>query len=306
MAFNAIRHWFNHPYSRYPIAGAINITHRCNFDCNFCCYGFNKKEKRIQDISDQDFERCLNIDAFKYTLIIGLGSGEPLLHAHLPLFIKLIKSKNKLVNIITNGSLIHKRFEELMSAPPDLLWVSLYDGHENLQLENLKLLSSSKIQTVLGFSKLISKTNIKNIPMYIDLARQANISNIFFQQYYGDTDHILYNLIRDTDEDEVGYLKDLAKKSFFGMNVTLPNPIPSISPKCRCDFIFKGFSIEPNGAIQPCCFIHTMGRNTYGNLFENEDAHFSNPAYMHLKKSFGRSHRELLPMCKACYAVNLR
>ncbi len=106
----------------------VEITNVCNFACSFCFK--SKREKKF--VSPEDFSAILfSIKPYTNYLYLHL-LGEPLLH---PSFEKLVEIAHQMgffINLTTNGSLIAKRKEFLLSAPIRQFNISLHDAEENI------------------------------------------------------------------------------------------------------------------------------------------------------------------------------
>jgi len=308
---NVFRHKIKYPRSPFVLGGGINIIHRCNLSCSFCVYGLNRNINLMDDMDEETFDRCLNLPVFKYAFYLNLGSGEPFLHKHLFTYIEKVQKKNKIVNLFTNGTLIIKRLDELLKTPPNILSISLYNGYENIQIRSLeKLVGKKPPKILLAVSKLIGKNNLDDMKQILDLVGPIGVQNIWFQQFLikpGD-EKAKKNLIFDTDIDIIQYISNVVnyqKKKYPLIDCYYPHPIPTNPKKRGCLSLYKGFSIEPNGAIQPCCAIHPMGKNTYGNLFQDELDYINDHAYMSLKTTLPDTKKELPIMCKNCFMLNL-
>lgn len=312
---NLINYYFNYPNSPYVLTGGINIIHRCNLNCSFCIYRFGNRKEQINDIDEVSFDKCLEIEAFKYAFIISIGSGEPFLHKDLFKFIDKVHNKKKLVSLATNGILLKKRMKELIKSPPDLLWLSHYDNIEDVQLKSIKTLMKNKPKSLnFGISKIISKNNLKDMIKILKIANDFKVKNVFFQQMVPPADlkkdkSLINKIICDTEKKSLDYIekiKKIKRDKFKDIDCTFPNPINTLSKKSFCYFLYKGFSLEPNGAIQPCCIIHPMGKDIYGNLFKDNLAHIHNKKFMALKKSFINKNVKKHNACKYCYGVNFK
>lgn len=91
----------------------IEITNVCNLSCEFC-----PKTKRILSFMNLDtFEHILK-EVQPYTDYLYFHIlGEPLLHPQLKEFLSLSHDYGYKVNITTNGTLINKQFNTLLTSP---------------------------------------------------------------------------------------------------------------------------------------------------------------------------------------------
>ncbi len=113
---------------KIPLAGAFEITARCNLACNMCYIR--------RDASKEVFERERSADEWidmgrqtseAGTLFLLITGGEPLLR---PDFRKIYESLNQMgfiLTIFTNGILIDENFIKWISKiPPNKIGVTLY------------------------------------------------------------------------------------------------------------------------------------------------------------------------------------
>lgn len=89
----------------------IEITNMCNLSCSFC----SKSKRQNKEMTVEEFEHIIKkID--KHTNYIYLHvKGEPLLHSKLEDILNICSKYNKKVHITTNGTLISKRLNLLLS-----------------------------------------------------------------------------------------------------------------------------------------------------------------------------------------------
>jgi MoaA/NifB/PqqE/SkfB family radical SAM enzyme len=107
--------------ARQPLSVSYTVTNRCNKKCAYCKV-WDTKEKElgteealgiIDELGEMGCQR------------LGLTGGEPLLRKDIGEIIGRAKEKGIFTGLVTNGSLVPKRIEELKEL--DLLQVSL-DG----------------------------------------------------------------------------------------------------------------------------------------------------------------------------------
>ena len=111
----------------------IEITNICNMTCSFC-HGHKRAPRRM---SKEEFSVILEKLSGKTKFLYYHLMGEPLTHPELPEFIKLAGEKGYKSILTTNGTLLEKRGEEILSAGIHKINVSLHsfesddeEGHE--------------------------------------------------------------------------------------------------------------------------------------------------------------------------------
>lgn len=91
----------------------IEITNVCNLACDFC----PRSERLPEYMQMETFAKILDQIKSHTDSIYFHVKGEPLLHPELAVFLDLCEEKGFQVNITTNGTLIHKVSEMLLSKP---------------------------------------------------------------------------------------------------------------------------------------------------------------------------------------------
>lgn len=106
----------------------IEITNICNLKCNFCPV----TNRTPEYMTLERFENVLNqVEHFTDYIYLHI-KGEPLLHPNLDHFLHLAYEKNIKVNLTTNGTLISKNKDILLSSPSlRQLNISLHSLEQN-------------------------------------------------------------------------------------------------------------------------------------------------------------------------------
>ena len=91
----------------------IEITNVCNLACDFCPRTMRKPEFMSVDTFSKVLDQIKPYTDYIYLHV----KGEPLLHPQLDIFLDLSYEKGFQVNITTNGTLIHKVQDILLSKP---------------------------------------------------------------------------------------------------------------------------------------------------------------------------------------------
>lgn len=90
----------------------IEITNRCNLACDFC----HGTKRPLGTMSPEDFRRIAEKLRGETSYLYLHVLGEPLLHPQLKELLAIAGELGFRVCLVTNGTLLHKRREELLAA----------------------------------------------------------------------------------------------------------------------------------------------------------------------------------------------
>lgn len=116
---------------RRPVFMGLYITNRCNLRCSYC---FVNIEDRFDDPTRAGFsgDQVLKVVDQLYergTRWIFLLGGEPVMHPEIGRIVRHIVSKGILLHILTNGTLVEQKIEDIEAA--DGLCISIDGGEES-------------------------------------------------------------------------------------------------------------------------------------------------------------------------------
>lgn len=154
------------------IAFNIHLTGKCDMQCVGCYARFGEDiAPKPFSLSKTDWEKVINTI---HELCVGLDAkinfvgGEPLLYPHLPDLLNHTKNKGFTTSIVTNGSLLRRRFNELNGLVD---WVGLsIDSFDHNTLRSLGRLSKGN---TLNYHEII--------PLVHDLGSRLKINTVISQ-----------------------------------------------------------------------------------------------------------------------------
>jgi len=268
----------------HPVNATLFITSECNFKCKFCI--------RQKDPSIINSLISINMDVVKYTVnkfptISGFclcGLGEPLLYDKLPEIIEYLKSNNKFINIVTNGSLITKRWEWFVNPPSSfMVTVSLNAGTPGLHYSNtgidgmfyividgIKYLVNRGINTYLSF--VCNKTSVKELDQFLKLAESLGVSGVYLN-------NLLPHTLK-TEQDKTEFLDNvLTTEDFWVISFLKNHPCSSLIKsypilidldieRRRCEFIYNSIAVDGNGFVSICNSIYPPSP-LFGSIYED-------------------------------------
>lgn len=149
----------------------IEITNVCNLACSFC----PQTQRKAEFMSIKTFENILDQIRPHTDYIYLHVKGEPLLHPEIDKFLDLSYEKGLKVNITTNGTLINKAKDKLITKPA-LRQINFslhsFDGNEGGEDKD------SYINNIISFTKeALNSTNML-ISLRLWNLDQDNVTNL--------------------------------------------------------------------------------------------------------------------------------
>lgn len=145
---------------RIPLAGSIDLTHRCNLRCVHCYLGPQTATEEEAAKHEMGTHKVLSvIDEITEAgcLFLILTGGEPLLRADFADIYRHSKANGLLVTVFTNGTLITDHIIELFDdMPPHTVEISLY-GASARTYEKITGVRGSYERCVSGIERLLER-----------------------------------------------------------------------------------------------------------------------------------------------------
>ncbi len=232
----------------------IEITNICNMNCSFC-HGHKRSPRRM---SESEFTHILGQLTKQTKYIYYHLMGEPLTHPLLPQFLQLAKERGYKSIITTNGTLLKKRGEELLSAGVHKVNISLHsfengteEDHARYVGELADFAKSAGSQGTIVVFRLWNKG--------FDGGKNDFAMNILKEQIAGDwTENTRGLKIRDKI-----YLE-------WGERFEWPDKDEEIKgERFFCYGLKDQFGILSDGTVVPCC-LDSDGVINLGNIFEQD------------------------------------
>ena len=232
----------------------IEITNICNMNCSFC-HGHSRVPRRM---SKEEFEFILDKLTQHTKYIYYHLMGEPLTHPLLPDFIKLAGEYGYKSIITTNGTLLNKRKDELLSAGVHKVNISLHsfeDGDDDSYI--------SYVSSLADFAKAAAD------------AGTIVVFRLWNKGYDGGKNEFALNLLAqnitgDWAENTRGIR--VRDKIFveFGERFEWPDSNAEIKGnKFFCYGLKDQFGILADGTVVPCC-LDSDGVINLGNIFSED------------------------------------
>ncbi|MBR3801883.1 MAG: radical SAM protein [Clostridia bacterium] len=232
----------------------IEITNICNMNCSFC-HGHSRVPRRM---SKEEFKLILGKLTQHTKYIYYHLMGEPLTHPQLPDFIKLAGEYGYKSIITTNGTLLSKRKEELLSAGVHKVNISLHsfeDGDDDSYV--------SYVSSLADFAKAAAG------------AGTVVVFRLWNKGFDGGKNQTAYNILKENIDGEwaentrgVRIRNKIHLE--WGERFEWPDKGAGIKgKKVFCYGLKDQFGILVDGTVVPCC-LDSDGVINLGNIF-NED-----------------------------------
>lgn len=276
----------------------LNITNRCNLKCPQCFA--ETKEVILEDLAYSEISKLLNECSDINLQEIIISGGEPCLHPEIINIIKLIKSQDINIKLLTNGSLVlldNTIAKEIMGLVNDIQ-VSL-DGitmekHDGIRgkgsfsnvVKTLEILKTEKVRKGIAFTPL--PENYEDIELLYDFSLNYELDYIHInrpskpskKKAYVETDYFLSDEFFNKIIESINILRrrEAKKRDLFrSMEVKMPSINASFIPyknlidntkKTRCAAGINTLSIMEDGSVYPCVSlsINRNKENMFGNI----------------------------------------
>jgi MoaA/NifB/PqqE/SkfB family radical SAM enzyme len=179
-----------------PLALSLELTNKCNLECNYCYGGFKKDGKSFWKIEDlksifDDFSKI-------GCMVLELTGGEPLVHPEFSEILLLSLNKFKVINILTNGVLLNNHIIDIIAKHKKRVSVQIsIDGcseETNYKIRRVKNTFEKSLQAIRQlrdkgiFYKIAYMTttdNIHEILPICELFRKEKIKNLLISKATG-------------------------------------------------------------------------------------------------------------------------
>lgn len=277
----------------------LYVTEGCNLQCRMCSY-----RKPLPDELTLDEIQKLADELLSFGLRhIVFSGGEPLLRKNFPDICQIFSRVNIKQTLLTNGLLLSKRYQEIQSYFHEII-VSLDGATADVQnsirgvdsfdtiLQGVKKVVSSNQRPLISFRIVIQKSNFRQMPMMIELARSLKIDRISFLAVdvrsvaYGrlETGETISDSSVNLNHEECSEFEEIIKQLSIDYQKQFENGFISESPeklhhlaqyfkalikeaefpRNHCNAPNVSAVITSTGDVLPCYFLPS-----YGNIRQN-------------------------------------
>ncbi len=263
----------------------VEITNICNMNCSFC-HGHSRKPRSM---TKEEFSLVLDKleDHTKYVYYHLMG--EPLTHPQLPEFLKMSRERGFRSIITTNGTLLKKRGDELISSGLHKVSISIHSFEDGSDAEY-----ETYIKEVSGFALKAAEAGVIVVFRLwnrgYDGGRNETAIRLLQLELQGEWSENARSIkIRDRV-----YLE-------YGDRFGWPDmEAPVQGKRFFCYGLRDHFGVLCDGSIVPCC-LDSEGTMTLGNIFTDDIIEvLTSPRSEAIVKGFdqGKASEELCRRCE--------
>lgn len=262
----------------------IEITNICNMSCSFC-HGHNRSKRFM---TADEFEHILHSLKGRTKYIYYHLMGEPLLHPLLPVFLKKANEMGFRSVITTNGTLLKKRGDELLSCGVHKINISLhsFEGDD----ENAR---EAYLNEIIRFCHSASKAGI------------IVVLRLWNKGFDGGGNDKITELLKNSLEGEwAENTKGLRIRNKLHIEWGNRFEWPDKSAPIQGDEVFcyglrDHFGILCDGTVVPCC-LDSDGTINLGNIFtQNIGSILSSPKAQAMCEGF-ENRKAVMDLCRRC------
>ena len=263
----------------------VEITNLCNRNCTFCPGTKRSVRQLAMEEFQQIVEKLKGVTKYLYLHVMG----EPLTHPLLPEFVRYATEQGFLVSITTNGTLLHKRGQELIDAGVYKMNLSIHSFEEGSNEEYKKY-----IMDCVHFADVASKSGVLTVLRLWNKGYDAgrNIDTLaVLKEYF-------------SAEEWVQGGKGFRIRSKLHLEYGERFEWPDMEREDRgsevyCYGLKDHFGILCDGSVIPCC-LDREGEITLGNIFTQPvEEVLSSKRAVNIKQGF-QNRRACEELCRKC------
>lgn len=258
-----------------PLYCGLYVTFRCNLACSWCVnpplpegLGLDDYEADVESVA-----RILDHPFFRTVAHINLTGGEPLINKNIGGIIRLIRQRGFLVGMVTNGTLLESRMDELVDVGIADIRVSVY-AHTVDRLAKVLPKLKGKLNIATSYIILRSELHgnpegiVKAVKMSADSGAVGTRLNFYMPAGKHGVEELVYE-----DDPALGDLRTRLNREVPGYRVYWRTPLQRTIRGGRdktCRQPWENFHVDARGNLGLCCRYCFPDRDKGGNLFEQE------------------------------------
>lgn len=304
-----------------PVQICLYVTDRCTLSCKWCLrqssQGIYTSQRR--DMSLNQAREILQY--FPHAAHLSLaGFGEPLMVDDLFKITAEFKKRPMKVSIITNGTLLLERMNDIVHAGFDSIEVSINSldatdykftcgGNENTfsnVLKGIQLLAEKRtsVKPCISLSFVLTRNLFYRTPEIIKFAEEARVDRLSLHNLIPHDNYLNCSEVLTTDNEEYVAKFSEWKRKTKKIQVDWPSLVQKGLTKsariCKPSWIWLGIDMDGNTA--GCSRAMSTCEN-YGNLLHDGGNVWNNEFRKKLRMSFLNNNELLYDCCKTCVEV---
>ena len=247
------------------------MTYNCNLKCKMCPF-WKRSSENLSTHKEKEILRQLYDSG---VCAVGFEGGEPLLREDLPEILAFSRSLPLHTSIITNGTLLKSRVNEIAPYISGIVFVSL-DGpakiHDKIRGVNGTFkraeegINAAKEQVSITINMTLMSENLSEVEEMVKLARAVGVK-IVFSVAYGYRSADASKPKADEIKKVAKQLLELKKKSYPIMNSSSYFKVIAKERKWKCK-PWSVVNVGPDGRLVLPCYVHNQ-YETGASVFEN-------------------------------------
>ena len=232
----------------------IEITNICNMRCSFC-HGHRRAPRRM---TAEEFTCILDrLDGYTKYIYYHL-MGEPLTHPQLPDFLRLAGERGFKSIITTNGTLLHQRGAEILSAGVHKVNLSLHSCEQGSEADHLRYVGE-----LAAFARQAAERGTISVFRLWNRGHDDGKNDIAF-------DYLRETLPGEWAKNTHGIrIRDKIHIE-WGERFAWPDLGAAVQgERFACYGLRDHFGILADGTVVPCC-LDSDGVIALGNIFEED------------------------------------
>ncbi|MBI2040906.1 MAG: SPASM domain-containing protein [DPANN group archaeon] len=303
-----------------PITAQIEPTLRCNLACRMCVR--TELGVPLGEMSFETFKTV--IDKLDTVVKIHLqGQGEPFLARDLFQMINYAASKGIVVNLTSNATLFTEKIVEKICQSQVNKMILSVDSTERETYESIRKLAKFDVVVAgikrltakrketsakfrLALAAVVMKKNMREIPKFVQFARELGIEQIEFQDLQEKDDYLeKYEKTGFSKDEVVVSYKEQIKKLISEARAEGKNLGVAVAyddeHDSKCIWPWRSIYLNWQGRVTPCCVILEPHKFGDMNLTEQSLGEIWNGAYYRaLRDGLLNKNVQMFKLCEGC------
>jgi MoaA/NifB/PqqE/SkfB family radical SAM enzyme len=304
-----------------PLHICLFVTDRCTLSCKWCLRQ-SESSKYSNQRADISFEQAKKILRYfpKATHLNFAGFGEPLLVDDLFKINAEFKRRPMRTSIITNGTLLLDRIDDVLRAGFHRIEVSLNSldaidykltcgGNENTfnnVLKGIQILVENRksAKPSLSLSFVLTHDLFNRTPEIIKFAEDIKVNRLTLHNLIPHDNYNDYTGVLTTDNEEIVAKYSEWKRRKYKIQVEWPKLIQKGlgKPAGICMPLWNWIGVDTEGNTAGCHRVMGVSKD-YGNLFQEGTRVWNNEFRIKLRQSFLNGNKFLFDCCKTCVEI---